>query len=294
MSRFDPVIKRGFKVISQSGSERCCLCPFHKDRSGHLYINAVSGLYLCHVCGAKGTVAGKTPPPADLMDLHKKLAEVKAGKQDQRFKPERWLQQFDMDSDYWTVVRKLTPAVITQFRLGFDPFTNRATLPFRDFHGNLIGVTYRRLDDFKPKYTHPEKTPVGRHLFGAWLLEDQKTVAITEGQIDAVRCWEQRIPALATFGSKITVDQVKVLQRLGIHKVVVLYDNDNAGRKGTLQVYESMKGSGIQVVAGWYRPYWLNVKDPDGLNGPRLRKFYHSAVDIPKWAEHAQMSMEGV
>lgn len=152
-------------------------------------------------------------------------------------------------------------------------------------HGRVLGTSYRRLDDGKPKYLHPKGFPIGRHLYGAWLLKNQSKVAITEGQIDAIRCWEARIPAVGLMRSQITADQVKVLQRCGVKHVVMLLDNDRAGTKGTLATYEMLGGSGVRLSSGWYRDYWFDVKDPDDLSPARLRKMFHSSLPVEQWAE---------
>jgi DNA primase len=85
------------------------------------------------------------------------------------------------------------------------------------------------------------------------------------------------------MGARLTPDQKKVLQRLGIESVVLMMDNDQAGIAGALGVYEQLQGSGIRVTAGWYRSYW-NVKDPDGLDSQRYRKMYHSSLTMADWA----------
>jgi DNA primase len=54
--------------------------------------------------------------------------------------------------------------VVKQFRLGYDPFSNRMTLPVRDHRGRILGVSYRRLDDQRPKYLDPKGYPKGRYL----------------------------------------------------------------------------------------------------------------------------------
>lgn len=266
------------------------MCPFHSDTSqGHLYVNARKGLYLCMSCGEKGHLdrLNGGPPICSTADVRERLRSMQKPRHEQHYYPEGWLDQFDTPHPYWTETRGLPASVVERFRLGFDPFSNRLTLPLRDMHGRVLGTTYRRLDDQTPKYLHPKRFPIGRHLYGAWLLDEQRKVALVEGQVDAVRCWSARVPALSMMGSRLTRDQVKVLQRCGITHVVLMLDNDNAGVKGTLSVYETLRGSGIRVTAGWYRNYWY-VKDPDGLTPARLRKMYHSAVDLPAWAEHVQ------
>lgn len=285
--RFAQVIEKNFTVTSKSGTEWLCMCPWHGDTSqGHLYINVNKGLYLCMSCGAKGHLdkLGVAMPQTGTQDVRERLRAMQKPVREQHYYPEKWLDQFDLPHPYWTMERGLPTSVVKQFRLGFDPFSNRLTLPLRDMYGRVLGTTYRRLDDGTPKYLHPKGFPIGRHLYGAWLLDEQRKVALVEGQVDAVRCWSARVPALSMMGSRLTRDQVRVLKRLGVDSVVLMLDNDKAGIKGTLSVYEMLQGSGIRVQAGWYRDYWFGVKDPDGLTPQRVRKMFHSAVPMDKWA----------
>lgn len=290
--KWENAIRDTFTVTGQSGDEFLVMCPWHDDTSqGHLYINGRKGLYLCMSCGAKGSLDSidirRAPTSTD--DLRERIAAFRAPKQEESYYPEMWLRQYQIvPHDYWTEERELPQEVVEKFGLGYDPFSNRCTMPLRDMHGRVLGVTYRRLDDGKPKYLNPKGYPIGRHLYGAWLIENQKTVALMEGQVDAIRGWSARVPSMALMGARITRDQIKVLQRMNVRNVVLMLDNDSAGTKGTLSIYEDMRGSGIRVKSGWYRPYWNGVKDPDGLNHQRLRKMYHSAVPITEWAERIQ------
>lgn len=286
--RYLKFVERTFKTTGRSGDEVQCVCPWHRDSApGHLYVNVVKGLYLCFSCGASGHVEkdGAELPPVTTGELREKIQAMRAPRQEQRLYPEGWLSQFDVPHPYWTTARGLPSDIVNMFRLGYDPFSNRVTLPLRDMHGRILGVTYRRLDDVKPKYRHPKKFPIGKHLYGAWLLTDQRKVALVEGQVDAIRCWSERVPALAMMGARLTHDQVKVLQHLNIRTVVTMTDNDESGRKAVANIYMALQGTGIRQLVGWYRPYWRNVKDPDNLTGDRLRKMYHGAMPILDWIE---------
>lgn len=288
--RYGQLIEATFQVVGKAGDEYTAICPWHHDTGKpNLYVNGVKGVYLCMSCGAKGHLDRLTGvlPPQTTQGVRDRLKTMKATRQEQRHYPEGWLKQFDVPHPYWTVERGLPDETVTRFGLGFDPFSNRVTLPLRDVHGRVLGVTYRRLDDGKPKYLHPKGFPTGRHLYGAWLLEDERKVALVEGQVDAVRCWASRVPALSMMGARLTRDQVKVLIRSGITQVVLMLDNDLAGVRGTVQIHEALQGSGIRVKAGWYRDYW-RVKDPDGLKPDRLRKMYHSALSVTEWASHVR------
>lgn len=277
-------IENSFQVVGRSGDEYTLHCPWCQSSKNVLYANANKGLYVCFTCDAKGSLEKMGAlPNVTTENVRERLRRMREPKKEQHFYPESWLKQFDVPHDYWTVERDLDPETVSRFGLGYDPFTDRCTLPLRDVRGRLLGVTYRRLDDGKPKYLHPKGFPTGRHLYGAWLLGDQKRVAVVEGQVDTVRCWSERVPAVGLMGARITADQVKVLQRAGIKTVVLMLDNDHAGVKGAVGVHEMLQGSGIRILAGWYRSYW-NVKDPDGLKGDRLRKMFHSAVPMTEWA----------
>ena len=265
------------------------MCPWHTDTSnGHLYINSEYGKYICFSCGAKGSLdrSGFKLPAISTSHVRDRLMAVKEPKSETKFYPDEWLTQFDfVPTDYWSVVRGYDAATIARFRLGYDFTTDRATLPQWDVYGRLLGVTYRSFDKYGPKYLHPDGFKVGHHLYGAWLVTNQTQVALVEGQPDSITGWSARIPALGLMRSDITQHQVKLLQHMGIRSVVLMLDNDEAGIKGTIRTYESLRNSGIRVRAGWYRPYW-NAKDPDELRKPdRLRKMYHSAVSIYEWAD---------
>lgn len=288
--RYESAIRSYFKVSSVSGDEFLCHCPFHEDTSeGHLYANGRRGLYICFSCGAKGSLdnlsIGRVVVGSD--DVREKIDRFRnrAKMYDVKTYPESWLSQFDVPHPYWVEERELPEGAVDLFRLGYDPFSNRCTIPLRDMHGRILGVTYRRLDDGKPKYLEPKTYKKGKHLYGAWLLEDERKVALVEGQVDAIRGWSFGVPTLSPMGARITKDQIKVLQHKHVRTVVLMFDNDSAGTKGILSALESFAGSGIRVLVGWYRDYWYGVKDPDALSRTRYRKMFHSAIPATAWAE---------
>lgn len=289
--RYTATIASTFKVLSVSGDEHQVICPWHDDRTGKLYVNAHSGLYYCMRCGAKGSLEKMQVRPTVLGsdDVRETIRRMKRNQTPTQFYPETWLDKFDFPHDYWTVERGLPEQIVKDFRLGYDPFTNRMTIPLRDVRGRILGVTYRRLDGGKPKYLHPKGFPIGKHLFGAWMVRDERKVALVEGQVDAIRCWSERVPALGLMGARLTRDQLTVLKRLAVKTVVLLLDNDAAGVKGAVSVSEALEGSGLRVLIGHYRSYWLDsegpIKDPDGLSGVRLRKMFHSAESPQQWAQ---------
>jgi 5S rRNA maturation endonuclease (ribonuclease M5) len=279
---WDAIIERTFEVTGKSGDEFVCKCPWHDDQGKpNLYINGYKGVFLCHACGAKGHLRslGETPL-VEVSTLREKLHRLQTPPLKIKYYSEAWLAQFAFDHPYWST-RGLSPEIVKQFGLGFDPVDNVLTIPLKDDKGRVRGVIKRRLDNEKPKYLYPSGVKIGQILFGADLVRKSKfrKVALVEGSLDAIACWDSRIPALGLLGARITHDQRLLLQSLNIHTVVTMTDNDNAGREAAAQIKESLRG--IHVLEGVYRPYWT-AKDPADLKPQQRRKLYHSAGIVPR------------
>lgn len=287
--RYEHLIRSTFDVVGTAGDEFLCKCPWHVDGiKPNLYVNGVRGVFICHSCGKKGHlkgISGKIPLPSS-GDIADRLRQMRVVKDDHMtVYNERWLQQFDNDHKAWHD-RQLSPDIISRFDLGYDYMKDVLTIPVRDSDGSLLGVITRRLDDQKPKYRYPRGFPIGRYLFAAWEIPSgsRQTVALVEGAIDAVACWDARVPALAMLGSRLTKDQAHVLKVLQVHTAVIFTDNDGPGRDAIRQVSEALRAVNIGVKVAQYRPYW-RVKDPADLTPQRRRKAYHSAVPWHRFVE---------
>jgi DNA primase len=282
MARWTAEIAARFRVVGHTGSETLCWCAWHEGSSPKLYVNENTGLYYCQRCGARGALASLTddPPPVDLQDIRKRLKEMNVT-EPLKVYPEAWLDQFDFPHDYWQN-RGFSQHIVQRFQLGYDPVADCVTIPLRDSHGRILGVIRRRLDNTKPKYMFPRGFKAGKDLFGSYLVRRKHyRLALVEGPLDAIACWDARIPTLALHGSRITEDQVKLLKVLGVHTVVCMTDNDHAGREAILSIKAGLDG--VAVLIGIYRNTWFNglgrpAKDPGELSAARRRTMYLAAV----------------
>lgn len=283
---WDQFIATRFEVLGTSGTERVCRCPWHDDGGKpNLYVNAAKGLYLCHSCGAKGSLAtllddGELLPAPSLDDLRTKLYKAqRTGKPALRPKPETTLDRYeDTMHNYWTKNRGFSHATIKSFGLRYDILTDCAIIPIRDPEGRLLGVIERRLDGSKPKYNHPSGFKAGGHLFAAWRARRHRRVALCEGPLDAVACWDAHVPAVAMHGARLAEDQAKILKQIGVYNVVIMTDNDDAGRNAIPQIHEALKGSGIQVEVAQYQPDW-RAKDPGELDRRQRHTMFKDALN---------------
>lgn len=282
MSRYDSLISTTFQVMGRSGDERICKCPWHNDGGKpNLYVNASSGLYYCHACGAKGSIAKgvdrEVLVEADLRSMRDRLSNMgAASEKGMQVRPESWLDQFDIPHEHWTDVRRFSEATIARFRLGYDPGADCLTIPIRTSRGEVLGVIRRRLDGEKPKYKHPTGFKKSKDLFGSWLIRKRRydKVAVVEGPLDAVACWDARIPAVALHGAHMADGQAAILRSLGVHTVVTMTDNDRAGDDAVHTIKDALPM--VRVLCSWYRQGW--GKDPGELTIAQRRLMFNTAV----------------
>jgi DNA primase len=274
---YAPVIERRFEVHHWEGPEALCRCEWHDDQGRpNLSVNGRTGLYRCFVCGARGKIGGLTEDE-EMAALRSKLKAMdEPDVEETQEKPESWLKQFGGHS-YWKTGRGFSRRTIERFNLGYDPHTNRLTIPIRSIEGNLLGAIYRALDDSKPKYLHPKGFRTGHHLFAAHLLANRTKVALVEGPLDAVACWDARVPAVAVYGARLTEGQAHLLRLLGVDTVVPMFDNDPAGRAAADGIREYIPD--LIIHKGLWR--WDYAKDPGELRPEHRRMFWRSAGLVP-------------
>lgn len=334
--RYSDWLEKHFDVHGGSGDERLVMCAFHGGRNPHMYVNVKRGLFICHSCGERGTIwqlAERIDVPLEdrgvpVSSLRNRLVCQRGPiALTEAHLPESYLVPFDIEHPYWTE-RGLEAPTIARFQLGYDLTQNRVTIPVRDSRGRLLGVIGRALDpDVKPKYKDPTGFAKGRCLFGSWLVRNEHNkVALVEGPMDAIACWDARIPALALMGARLTKDQRKLLLSLGVKTVVLFLDNDKPGRgwpnhhcdprpskgtvpyrcsvclrpckrsdrgnrhssTGTHQVAEMLRRTGIRIKVAEYRSYWLR-KDPGELNPQQRRKAFHSSIEFRDWVKDVSL-----
>lgn len=119
----------------------------------------------------------------------------------------------------------------------YDRFRNRVIFPICDLSQRVIGFGGRVLDQSLPKYLNSPETPVynkSRSLYGfdrtRQALRETGTVHIVEGYFDLLALYMNGITnVVATLGTALTRDHVRMLSRSGVTKFVLVFDSDEAG-----------------------------------------------------------------
>ena len=281
---------KNLKVLNRNGPEWACRCPFtsnHRngDRTPSFSVNVQKGVYYCHACGESGTLqslAVKLQTPLTLTapttgELQTRIAALKEGPEPVAAMPEAWLSQFwnGKGVKYWES-RGLSYATIDAFNLGYDRSSNSATIPLRSVRGDVMGVIRRRLSPHaRPRYLYPKGFKKAEHLWGAFKAKDHERIAIVEGAVDALACWDIGIPAVAILGSRMSTHQANLIRKLGCREVVIMTDRDPAGRVAARTIREQCRG--VLVSVGTYKKAWSG-KDPAELTPIQRRLMFEGSL----------------
>jgi DNA primase len=135
----------------------------------------------------------------------------------------------------------------------YDAFRNRLMFPIRNAQGAIIGFGARSLDGSEPKYLNSAEsdtfrkrhTVYGLELLGA--LKSGDPVLIMEGYTDVIMATQHGVRgAVATLGTSLTADQVRLLRRYA-DRAVLVYDGDRAGSEASIRAIPLLLGGGIDL-----------------------------------------------
>ncbi len=136
-----------------------------------------------------------------------------------------------------------------------DIYINRIMFPLFDTNNRPIGFSGRiyNIQDTS-KYINTKETPIfkkGELLYNYYKskehVREKKNVIITEGFMDVIRLYSIGIKnAVALMGTSLTNEQINLLKRLS-QEIYICLDGDNAGKKATLKVGDSLINAGCNV-----------------------------------------------
>ncbi|MCF6266614.1 MAG: DNA primase [Desulfuromusa sp.] len=137
----------------------------------------------------------------------------------------------------------------------YDLFRGRLIFPIYDLSGQIVAFAGRVLDDSKPKYINSPESPIyskGRVLFGLYqarqAMRKSGEVLLVEGYFDQLALYRAGFPqVVATCGTALTVDHARILKRY-VQRVVLLFDQDAAGKQATFKAMTVLQEEGIPAV----------------------------------------------
>lgn len=148
-----------------------------------------------------------------------------------------------------------------------DVFVNRIMIPIHDLDGNVVGFTGREFTSSDgPKYINSKESLIfkkGTILFNYHRAKNEvrntHELIIVEGNMDALKMYSNGVKnVIALMGTALTTDHINAIKKMRA-KVILMLDNDKAGKLGTYQNGNILKKNGIdpEIIE------LSNAKDPD-------------------------------
>lgn len=285
--------ERHLDVVSRADNEWACLCPFHKDSNPSFSFNVKRGLFVCYACDARGTaskladhlgvVASDTPRSIDeLKSKIEMLGQPVASATISKSLIDVW-RTSPRRSEVWATRGITDDDMLDDFDLGVDELHNAMTIPVHHPSSKRPVSVIRRLlqpEPGSPKYRYERGFKISENLYGSWHARQRNTsaVAVTEGSIDTLALWHVGIPAVALLGSRVSKTQAALLRSLDVRTIVVMTDNDTAGRRAAEELAAVMPGSGVRCL----RPTWWpsKAKDPAEMSESDRLESFGSALSV--------------
>ena len=168
-----------------------------------------------------------------------------------------------------------------QGRGDYDLFRNRLLFPIHDLQGRMVAFGGRVLDDSLPKYINSPETEVyhkGQVLYGLYQARDairhNGEALVVEGYFDVLALHRAGFAgAVATCGTALTADHARLLKRFA-DKVLLIFDEDAAGRQATFRAMDALLpvGLAVSVIA------MPAGEDPDSLLKARGEEDFRSCL----------------
>ncbi|MFM7390147.1 MAG: DNA primase [Vampirovibrionales bacterium] len=131
----------------------------------------------------------------------------------------------------------------------YDKFRDRLIIPIHDARNRVVAFGGRTLSaEGQPKYLNSPETPVyqkSQLLYGYPMARDairrNKRAVVMEGYFDVLRSHQAGLQeAVATCGTALTEEHIKLLFKTGIETLVLCFDADKAGQQATLNALDKL------------------------------------------------------
>ena len=244
----------GLRNVSVRGDELTCSCPFDEnhrrgDSRPSFGISLSKGVFCCLGCGESGTLVTLAMKRLGMthFEAHKAIYKDMTAEDAIRLMGGHRVEVGDKDGivplqsdidmwargsrDYW-YRRGFNDETIGRWHLGYDRRENRAVVPVY-YRKKLVGWSKRAVDDaMKPKWRHSKSMARNRILFGVDNFTGDSCILV-EAPLSVIMLDQYGIRnSLASFGASLS-DEQAILLRNNYNKILIFYDPDEAGERGT-------------------------------------------------------------
>ena len=174
------------------------------------------------------------PIPQETIEKKKFIRLAQALSQTSSLQPIRfdYRSKLKIPSEYF-IGRGYAPSILSRLEVG--DYKDRAVCPIFN-NQELIGFASRYFKRTKGKWVYSSGFNAGSWFYGLWLAMPEilrtRTVILTEGQGGVFKLHDFGYEnTVGCFGARLTDNQVKLLNELGVMNISLVMDPDSAGQK---------------------------------------------------------------
>jgi DNA primase len=180
--------------------------------------------------------------------------------------------------------RGIAPDVAEMMRIGYDSRRKAAVIPWFNADGTVGNVKYRRVDS-KVFWYERGGRPIRDMVYGIDVIYRRRIrkACVVEAEIDAMTLMSAGMACVATGGATFTEDKRRLIVQSPLEEIVIVRDNDRAGRRWRNDIYEALR----KDVRISFATVPLAAKDPneyaqaygvEALRAKMLRRLRHIAT----------------
>lgn len=230
-----------------------CLNPEHTDTNPSFRIDKTTGIYNCFSCGFKGNIFKH-------FGIFTNNVSIRIAKLKEKIRVLRestdGLEPVKGAKAFTKAYRGISSETLKHFEAFFtdqeEEYIDRIAFPIKDVRGKTSAYIARHmLSDGNPRYlVRPSGASFG--LYPVILDPKPRNIVLVEGIFDMLNCYDKGLKnVVCTFGTTklITDTAIKLFpyKVLGIEKVFILYDGDNAGREAAAKIKPLIEECGFNV-----------------------------------------------
>lgn len=294
-------------------------CPFHDEKTtGAFYMHLDTGLFICHSCGARGSLATFLREIGAPTKFRRRLLEQIGDQLFEKSKPKREIRRRDTFKNHMALNEGLLGIfdfcptslldagfgrdLLKDHDVGFDKRRMRITFPIRSHLGALMGISGRTVIQEQPRYLLYKaeqlqdfneayrKYDINKANF-LWNMDRVYPKAF-HGDLDHVFVVEGYKACLwliqhgawntvAIQGSYMSWIQQRLLQRVS-GSLILFLDNTHNARGAQFDIGTRLRTS-HRVLVCEYPEDREDGTQPDDLGEEELLPTLRSAVDFQDW-----------
>ena len=275
MKHAEAILNRlGIHEYTVDGDEYKADCIFCDNQKKNLQINFVKKLFHCWACNSGGTVmsmirkiTGLEGDDAirlfrlDEVDIERNIELVFSLMKQE--KPKFYNhRQFITPIRFarWNK-RGITRKSVKEFELGYDKMTKRLVVPL--ISGiRCVGLSRRATNKNQvPKYLNTKNFNKQEFIYGYHNIDLRgEYIMLTEGALDAIMMRQMGFNSVALMGTVLSAENAERIMN-DFDKVMLMMDNDAAGKLATEEISKRLLEEGISVYTVNY-----NKDDPGNVN----------------------------